>query len=355
VTSRAVIPRREQRAEMLTLLNGVLRPNHAPTIELEYPLAFARANDRNARVVVEDDRIVSHALFVPMDYRVGETSLRVGVIGSVATRSTARRRGHSTTCLEACEQGIADAGGCLAVLWADGQGFYERRGYVRAGREDLFIIPTSLLRQRHDRSDIRPFADGDEDGIAALHGQLRCRTFRSRDEWARLLRIPDMRTMVSERDGEIVAYACCGKGADFAGVVHEWAGPADAVFDLVLEQARAQGREEIVLLSPPGQGRLRRPLRERGVPAHEGALGMMRIVHAERFARSVDRYLERTPESGHRVFAESDDRFIFRGPSGDRAVNASEMIEISLGAETAASPEIPGLPMPFYLRGLDSV
>ena len=353
--ARAIVPRPEHRAETLTLLNGVLRPNHPPTIELEYPLAFARANDRNARVVMEGDRVVSHARFVPMDYRVGETSLRVGVIGSIATRSNARGRGYSSACLAACERGIADAGGSVAVLWTDEQEAYERRGYGRAGREDLFIIPVRLLRHRNDRSGIRPFVENDEAAIAALHAQLRCRTFRTRDEWARLLRIPGMRTLVSVRAGEIVAYACCGKGADFAGVVHEWAGPAEEVFDLVLEQARAGGRDEIVLLSPPGQGRLRRPLRERGVPPHEGALAMMRIVHAERFARAVDRYLEQTPEAEHRVLAEGDDRFLLRGPHGDRAVSTAEMLRISLGAETPAAPPISGLPMPFYLRGLDSV
>jgi hypothetical protein len=164
-----------------------------------------------------------------------------------------------------------------------------------------------------------------------------------------------MTTLVYERDQRIVAYACCGKGADFEGVVHEWAGPTEEALDLVLEHALRSGREEIVLLSPPYTGRIRRTLKERGLPSHRGALGMMKIVDPEGLAETINRFFLPGTSPACAVSARPGGRFGVRGPFGERVVDAETILRMAFGSEEEESLQAPGLPIPLYLRGLDSI
>jgi GNAT superfamily N-acetyltransferase len=348
-------PPRELWDDTFDLLNAVLRPGQPPTIREEYPLAFREENMVNSRVVVEDGRVLSHVVFLPIDVHVDGVHIRIGLIGSVATHPEARGRGLATACLAACERGVREAGCSVAVLWADDDAFYVKQGYVRAGREDLFMIPARLLRRRNDRSGVRPAENGDAVALSDLHQTLRSRTIRTPHDWRELLKIPRMRTLVYERDRHIVAYSCCGKGADFEGVVHEWAGPTEEALDLVLEQALRAEREEIVLLSPPYTGRIRRILRERGLPAHRGALGMMKVVDDRGFAEALNRFFEPGTGPAGEVEYLEEGRYRFTTSSGTREIDASELLLQAFGSDQTEDNVVPGLPLPLYLRGLDSV
>jgi predicted N-acetyltransferase YhbS len=349
------VPPAARREEINRLLNAVLRSGRPATIVEEYPTALHPDNLENVRVIIDEDQVVSHVVSLPVDYHVDDVEFRVGVIGSVATHPDHRGRGHASACLRACEEAVRRAGGSVAILWAEDDAFYLRQGYVRAGREDLFVIPTRFLRRRNDRSGVRRAGPADADGIAEVHLALRARTNRAPDAWRAYLSIPRMTTLVYERDGRIVAYACCGKGADFEGVVHEWAGPTMEVLDLVLEHVLAEDREDIVLLSPPYTGRMRRILRDRALPAHTGALGMMKIVEPTRLAETIQSFTSARPEEATSVEALDDGRFRLDGPEGIFLLDGEQMLRTAFGAEVQEEPMIPGLPIPFYLRGLDSI
>jgi GNAT superfamily N-acetyltransferase len=348
-------PERSRWNDLFRLLNQVLRPGLPATIRDEYPLMFREENMGNLRVVVEDDRIVSHVGFLPVDFHVDGVDMHLGLLGSVATDEAYRGRGLATACLNAAEQAVRDDGGSVSILWADDRAFYERQGYVRAGREDLFVIPTRLLRRRNDRSGIRPATPGDADRLANVHGTLRARTIRPPRDWKLLLKTPRMLTLVYERDRRVVAYACCGKGADFEGVVHEWAGPTEEALDLVLEQSLRCERDEVVLLSPPYTGRIRRTLRERGLPAHRGALGMMKIVDPEGFVAMLNRFFEPDTSPACRFRVAVGGGYEVEGPSGTLELDAAQMLRLAFGSEEDDEFRIPGLPIPLYLRGLDSI
>jgi predicted N-acetyltransferase YhbS len=349
------MPPADRRDEIARLLNAVLRKGRPGTILEEYPTALHEDNRENVRVVIEDGQVVSHVAALPLDYHVDEIDFRIGVIGSVATHPDHRGRGHASACLRSCEAALRSAGASVAILWSEEDAFYLRQGYVRAGREDLFVIPSRFLRRRNDRSGVRRAGPSDADGVAEIHRALRSRTRRTTESWRALLAIPRMRTLVYEREGRIVAYACCGKGADFGGVIHEWAGPTMEVLDLVLEHVLAEDREDIVLLSPPYTGRIRRILRDRALPAHTGALGMMKVLDPESLAATIERFTASRPEDATTVRVLEDGRFRLDGPEGVFVLDGAQTLRTAFGAESHEEPPIPGLPIPFYLRGLDSI
>jgi len=348
----------ELASETTKLLNRVLREGHPPTLREEYPLVFREENAQNNRVVIEDGRVMSHAAFLPVDFQVDGFDLKLGLIGSVATHPDAQGRGHGSAVLTACEEGIRDLGGSVAILWSEDDRFYSARGYVRAGLEDLFVIPTGLLRRRNDRSGVRPAKPTDVHALTEIHGTLRARAIRPPHDWKALLGIPRMDTLVFERDGQVVAYACCGKGADFENVVHEWAGPTEEALDLVLEHALRGGRDEIVLLSPPYTGRIRRVLRERGIPAHRGALGMMKIVDARAFAEQINQFFATANTPAGEIEPRPDGTFRVTSAAGVEEMDSAQLLHTVFGSEDEEVEEgrgIQGLPLPLYLRGLDSV
>jgi hypothetical protein len=66
-----------------------------------------------------------------------------------------------------------------------------------------------------------------------------------------LLTTPGMTTVVRERDGVVVAYACCGKGADLQGHWHEVGGSDAEVAALLPAAMQFCEQREAVLLLPP--------------------------------------------------------------------------------------------------------
>jgi hypothetical protein len=75
-----------------------------------------------------------------------------------------------------------------------------------------------------------------------------------------LLTTPGMNALVLERDGQVVAYACCGKGADLQGHWHEFGGD-DADVALLLQAGMHRlGQTDAIVLLPPWRTRLRKAL-----------------------------------------------------------------------------------------------
>ena len=66
-----------------------------------------------------------------------------------------------------------------------------------------------------------------------------------------LLTTPGMTTVVLERHGEVVAYACTGKGADLAGHWHELGGRDADLAELLPAAMHCTNQIEAALLVPP--------------------------------------------------------------------------------------------------------
>ena len=125
-----------------SLMTRVLRGR--PGLDAEYPTVFGpRARGKVVRSVA-DGRVESACALLVRDLCTPTGSLRVGLIGSVATAEDRRRRGLAAAVLQRAEQELAREG-CFAalLLWADDEAFYERRGYARVGCEEDFLLEST--------------------------------------------------------------------------------------------------------------------------------------------------------------------------------------------------------------------
>lgn len=83
---------------------------------------------------------------------------------------------------------------------------------------------------------------------------------RTPGESSGLLTTPGLTTLVHEHDGTVVAYACCGKGADLHDHWHELGGNDSDVAALVQAAMHVCGQIEGVLLLPPYRPHLKKEL-----------------------------------------------------------------------------------------------
>jgi hypothetical protein len=86
-----------------------------------------------------------------------------------------------------------------------------------------------------------------------------------------------MDSLVLHEDRDLRAYACLGRGADFAATIHEWSGQPDDVLALVrahYERLAARGAAEVFLLSPPDATAVHAAARRAGAREMRGILAL---------------------------------------------------------------------------------
>ncbi|QDU70075.1 GNAT family N-acetyltransferase [Engelhardtia mirabilis] len=258
------------------------------SVAAECPLVFEGplGAQRPGRVVAlsEDGAVCSACAILPRDFVVPGGSLRLGLIGYVATDTNTRGRGFASSVLDAAEAALADRGCVASLLWADDASFYQRRGYHALGRELDFALDAGALEALPHWASTRAYdPERDSESVQALMAARPIRVERSLDETRALLAIPGLRTRVATRGDRVVAYACEGKGPDLRGAVHDWGGETLAVLALIGELAAphvAAGRRAFVL-TPHASLPTVRGLLDLGLRAEPGVLGMGRLLAPE--------------------------------------------------------------------------
>jgi N-acetylglutamate synthase-like GNAT family acetyltransferase len=175
------------------------------------------------------------------------------LIGSVATSPTHRGRGHATRILEQVLCRGRSAGLDLALLWSDDWGFYQRLGFEPAGSQ--LEVRLRFGQIRPDPA-VRRARVGDLPDILALHERKPLRVRRDLATMALALSADNMETMVLDEAGTLRAYACLGKGQDFAGWWHELGGEDTDVRRLLAGSMALSGRDTATLLLPPYRSEL---------------------------------------------------------------------------------------------------
>jgi len=350
------------------MLDRCLRSGQSTSLAAEYPLIFdARFSGRVASVEIDGD-VRSACAWLVRDLLIDGAKLRVGLIGSVATHGDWRGRGLASRVLLDAESKLAREGCALAILWADTPDFYTARGYAQIGWEADFVAPLELLARAETTAGVRALAADDVAAVHRLYSLHHARVDRSQLETAALLHCPGMSTMVLQRERDIVAYACLGRGADFANTVHEWGGAAADVIALMGEHARRAQRDgcsgSLALIAPPGAFAMREGMRALGAQASEGVLAMAKVLDSESLCELLDRF-----GSGLRTQRDSDarqtTRVIVHGPKGELALSESELLAALFAPrgdraaiariERASGCSAPQLPLAPFLWGLDSI
>ncbi len=351
----------------LDLLRRVLR-NRAE-FAAEYPLVFRSGFPGRLLALGERGEARSACALIARDFHLaGGLVLRGGLVGSVATDPAWRNRGLASRLLHEAEAALSAEGCAFALLWANDPDFYLRRGYCPIGVEHDFVVEGSVARALPRAEGVRELAPGDAAAVHRLYAAHPVRVGRAPEETEALLGCPGMRTLVLERAGAVVAYACLGHGADLRDVVHEWGGAAEDVLALVREQferrfARAEpGR--LYVMAPPGAQELRRGFAAAGAEPYLGFLGLAKLLDRGAVVRFLDERLR--PEGGLSL-AETPEgtRYLIRGPARESWIDDDAVLALLFPvSEVREKVEellvdfglAPGrLPLEPFAWGLDSI
>ena len=345
----------------LSLMQSVLRD--ARPMAAEYPLLFGPAAAGRFETVEVDGEVASTCAWIRRDLLVGGLELPVALVGSVATRADLRGNGYGTTVVERAVARAAEAGAALTLLWADESDWYQERGWVPFGTENVFVVNENNAFLLPDATGVREMEERDLAAVHSLYCTHESRVARSEAETRVMMATPGTRALVREVDGAVTAYACVGRGEDLAHCVHEWAGGPDDVLPVVAAHwsATRELNDRLFIMVPETEANFVayftfiRSLGAKGILAMArvadiGALGgvLDQLTPAEVTVQVVgDRALSLAGPSGSIVLNEQELLLVLCPPRGDRRVTS--VMEAELGLE------LPNLPIEPYAWGFDSI
>lgn len=312
---------------LLRWLNDGLRRGEDKRLEREFPDVLAPADCERHYVVDCGGRLVAHALAAPRTAVMKGRRLLVGVISLVYCDPDFRNRGYAKRAIRGAEEGLRERGLSLALLWSDLDVFYSALGYQRIGAEWFFAFPSDALLQRQDTPHflVGPPEPEEWSALETLYARHESRCERNAGDLQRLAAAPGSALRVARRNNVAVGYSACGRGDDFPSIVHEWAGPPDAVVATLTAQAR--GRESLGVLCPPHQSAHARAFATLGGQRLKNSFAWMKLLDTETFRKSVE----------------------FPAESG--AVAGEDLLRCAFETTSADRPA----PLPLYLWGFDSL
>ncbi|MBL8728243.1 MAG: GNAT family N-acetyltransferase [Planctomycetes bacterium] len=268
----------------LPQLDRWLLDGHFYGVQHTWPQLYRSDGEGRFFVRLDGERLVSHCACRLVTLHGANGPQRACLLGSVATDPARRGRGHAGDVLAAALAATAPLVD-LTLLWAERPELYARHGFVPGALETCLVL---ARRPRPDLTGVRQAEPRDHGALHALHEQKPWRVERSLHTMSGLLTTPGMTTAVLEDGGHVVAYACCGKGADLQGHWHELGGSDEALARLLPAALHVADLVESFLLLPP----YRHELRERLGAAVTGAFQvpgpMLRSVDGDRAALWVD-------------------------------------------------------------------
>ncbi len=242
-----------------------------PGIAREFPLLVGERNRGRSFVLREREAIVSHAAWRPLELLAGARRISAAGIGLVTTATGRRGRGLAAKLIDACLEAAAGEGAELALLFGTPSGLYARAGFVLAGRERVLRVEPAPDAKR---AGIRCGQPQDAACLLPLLEEHPLRVSRRLAEFQTQLGIPNTELYVLEQGDSVAAYCVLGKGRDLRGVIHEWAGAAQALASLIHSVASLRG-EPLWVIGPEA---LAPPLEASG---GLGGLAMFRVLRPE--------------------------------------------------------------------------
>ncbi|MDB5038223.1 MAG: putative acetyltransferase [Bacteriovoracaceae bacterium] len=212
----------------LKFFEKLLRSDSECHLEDEYPLAFHK--NQMDHIFVSRPGGEPLAGLATLEREIEgqkNTSYKALFVGSVVTDPKARHQGLQRQLFHAIDEAAEAWGIDFIVLWSNQTDFYKKLGFELAGLQASWISNGSSTIKKNPKI-ITRVGSTLEMPISEKHfASFSKKTFRvkrSLDEMKKLWRIPKMLVACTEN-----AYALVGKGEDFQGICHEWAGPAEEV------------------------------------------------------------------------------------------------------------------------------
>lgn len=212
--------------EAITLVDEAMRQGTDQTMLTDYPLVYRDENLPNIQILKVDGDVVSVVPFIPRPIVMDGCRFTVGIISPTATAPAHRRKGYGLRCLNRCIQLMEQAEIELSVLWTGVETFpfYECSDY-QAVRSRGFVYQCSHqdadLFCNHSEEVVQRDPDTDEylEEIQTMHEQEGCGVMRSPDEYNHLFALPNMKTLIAQRDGQPQAYLMVSEAVNKPGLI----------------------------------------------------------------------------------------------------------------------------------------
>ncbi len=350
-----------QKDAALALMERVLRDGRP--MAREYPLIFESNATGKVETLEENDEVVSTCAWIARTLATPTADVPTAFIGSVATSPSIRGRGLGSRVLAETLNKASSQGAALSLLWADEPEWYQARGWIPFGTENVYVIEHGNAILLPEPIGVRAATDADTDAIHSLYSQHASRTLRIKEETASLLGIPNMQTYVCEQEGEVVGYACMGRGEDLQHVIHEWGGSPDGVLPVV-SQLWAKSRNEserIFMMVPDSEPDFRAFFK---FVKAEGAQGVLAMAHLGCTKVMASTFNSLFPE-GVTATATSAETIDVTGPKGTLRLTNHEILlalcpprgdrRVVDVIEQEVGTAIPNLPVSPFVWGLDSI
>ncbi|MFK7898677.1 MAG: GNAT family N-acetyltransferase [Myxococcota bacterium] len=366
-------------------LNAGLRPRRPGRLQREYPFLFGPESSAVPITLYLGRRPAAFCILWPSNFRLGQGSLRVGLISLVYTAPEFRGQGYASSVIEAAISEANRLGlGCVA-LWSDLDAFYTRLGFRPAGAETLLQLDRPLLDRAlsiHARSspelletDVpRSPSAADWERIETLRAQRRC------NHPLRLLPgpmggIPDMQVRVAGESSAApdFGFAMRGRGDDFPGFIHEWGGDTGGA----LQCLRAlTGNDPLtqstLLLAADADAELVESLLAAGASSATQPLAWFRFADVEAFSAEISRCIGQhftlrrvntdNPLDHEKELSLRSAHAEIRLPT-QTVLNGFLGSALELTRQDSAAELLPlfrrdtppSLPLPFFISGLESI
>ena len=181
--------RKEEFDQVLKLVNYVFREsnNQPPDMEKRYPFLFNEDNLENLRIILKDNRPISHIGISEAEITVYGCRTKIGSIGSVCTYPQYRGRGFATLLLENTIKKLDDDGADVMLVSGEG-GLYKRAGCTEAGRVHKFRISGDDLKKFHAKNvKVFPCKEKNLENIVRVYQKERVRFFRPLEDFKKIL------------------------------------------------------------------------------------------------------------------------------------------------------------------------
>lgn len=312
----------------------------------EYPSVFRAVPGGESLYIKEGDEIISHVAILDREFQHPLIRMKVGLIGSVITHHNHRGKGLATQLIEQACLELKRRGCVIGLLWSDQVDFYLPLGFHRSGREqDLRFSPKLKMG---NPGDVRPmdFAK-DAHFIWRLYQKQNCRLDRSLEEQKKLLKIPNAKVFVTEKEGKLSSYIVINKGSDFTDFIHEWGGEISEVQRNIAYTQSHNYQDKPLTLIAPAEYDIS-VLKQMAEDKWEGVLGLIKVLDKNLLLSTYMNYLK-TKKIEH-VWSREKDSILF-SESEFSLVTEGDVVQLVFGTETRHSHPT----VPLFLWGFDSI
>ncbi len=357
-------PQANEYKNVIDFLNQHLRKENAWSISAEYPLALSPSNLHNIRILVENGKIVSHAVMKPLLIRTPIAIFKVAAIGSVVTSEEHRNKGYGQRIINECLESARKQDCDFAILWTDIYDYYRKLGFELAGSEMALIINEEFEGETQGLKFMQT-NKVDPSAILRLYNLQNVGTIRTLSDIQANLNIPNSKLYTCwDQNNTLLSYAVEGRGVDLSNYVHEWGGNVSKLLPLISEIRRHKG-EAITVIAPRHSSNLVRQLQAQGAWLNEGYLGMVKLLNIKNLFFKVRRFARYIGQENFVIEHTGQEYIVGQGSQLFRTESEKDMVQLIFGPQKAS--ELLGFdpkttevfenifPIPMWIGGWDSV